>query len=344
MFVLNLQKMISFFVFLVLLIDITQSHNNCNDGCLTKTYCLSADGSDVCSNNNLVQVKFSVNELLQYKDYLNITLIGSQIEPADTRTISLQFYTNTPVVTYSCTKSSLGSTSASIVQNGNTYTIGSSYYFENSLLCSWIMSKDDLSWPTYNGRKIDLITDSSYKLVLNSDSLNHLIARDTSQLPIYQMQFLKCCNQIHGTQDYQLIVKQADYSTTFYLYEVDSTAVNNVAVSLSSSDNRSLTINCNLGYNSITGTLRTDSNTESISGQLYSKYVDNYRCAWSQPFTIKSSYKPFETKNRVFDLKIVADNIVVYTESDVSLKGLASSVTANSILTMITVLFTFLIR
>ena len=69
------------FSLLINFISATIKVNRCNDDCLTKTYCLSPDRSNVCSENNLITAKWFVQKNDHGDDdRLGLTLTGQSIK------------------------------------------------------------------------------------------------------------------------------------------------------------------------------------------------------------------------------------------------------------------------
>uniref|UniRef100_T1JT06 Uncharacterized protein n=1 Tax=Tetranychus urticae TaxID=32264 RepID=T1JT06_TETUR len=194
------------------------SKNSCNDECLTKTYCISSDGSSVCSKNNLVTAQFKVIPVFGQYDNLQITLKGYNVAPIDEKTIKVSFdkphsHPNLNSI-YSCYKPSFGSTCAKFDEGNYSVTTGSSYYMDGVLYCIWTFGIDDNIWPY----RLDLIGSKYGSISIYDDSMQVTVAEDNSQLPIYHAQYLKCCNKVHGNDQFVLTFDQTDKQIRYRLY------------------------------------------------------------------------------------------------------------------------------
>uniref|UniRef100_T1KH03 CUB domain-containing protein n=1 Tax=Tetranychus urticae TaxID=32264 RepID=T1KH03_TETUR len=312
--------------------------NKCTDECLTKTYCLSNDGSTQCSKNNLVTAQFGVLKKSSSTEMLHLTLTGYNIEATKDHTVRLSFRKNSAKTIFTCYKSPLGATKASVFQGSTEYGSGSSYYQQDLLTCSWIFSRSDPIWPAYYNNPVDLISDKSFALQLDYDTLNGTVAQDTSELPIYRMKFLKCCNHVYGTDNYLLIINQTD-QTDFYAQVMD-VKPSIMTIALTNVDKTVLAFKCYFKIPLIQGYIQNGTKSTTINDQLFDTYIYNSRCSWSihSYLNASSTHSSLDISKGTFNLQINSDDHLVYSEENISLRSSSpslSSVSMNLIILII---------
>uniref|UniRef100_T1KAF7 CUB domain-containing protein n=1 Tax=Tetranychus urticae TaxID=32264 RepID=T1KAF7_TETUR len=302
-------------LFIFILINF-QVEAKCNDDCLTKTYCISSDGSGVCSNNNLVTAQFKVIPVFGEYDYLQLTLKGYNVASNDEKTIKASIGKH-PANLYTCYKSSLGSTYARYDRGSFNSITGSSYYLDGVLYCTWIFNIDDPIWP----QGLDLFKDSSQSITLYHDSMGISVARDTSQLPIYHAQYLKCCNEVHGNDVFLLNFDQTEKQIRYQLYYWKDNG-NQLTVTLTRKDGIKLQFESYRYAGVIKGYISNDTDRISIDNQLIEPdIIDSEICSWATPFVLGDSSINIDASKSVFDLKVEVDMVTVYTEKGVQLKN-----------------------
>uniref|UniRef100_T1KDP6 CUB domain-containing protein n=1 Tax=Tetranychus urticae TaxID=32264 RepID=T1KDP6_TETUR len=315
-----------YFLFLLIFVLITfkvEAEDSCYD-CLTKTYCISSDGSGVCSKHNLVKAKFQV--LTTYdidgldfynQDLHQLTLKSYNVAPDEEKTIKVSF--DKPGFSsnvYTCYKSSQGSTNARFHRGNDSYP-GSSSYDDGVLTCSWSFFIYQVIWPLH---AVDLIKDGSRSITLYHDSLKVTVAQDTSQLPIYHAQYYKCCNKVHGNDEFMLTFDRTKTQIRYRLYYWKNN-VNKVNVTLTRKDGIKLQFQCYL-HSHVKGYIIDGTQRFSVDRQLLEPDVTNAEiCSWVTPFVLGDSRISIDSSSSVFDLQVEDDSGTVYTEKAVELKN-----------------------
>uniref|UniRef100_T1JT28 CUB domain-containing protein n=1 Tax=Tetranychus urticae TaxID=32264 RepID=T1JT28_TETUR len=310
-------KMCFSFLFIFILINFqVEAKNSCNDECLTKTYCLSSDGSGVCSKNNLATAQFKVEPIFGEFDYLQITLKGYNVAVDEEKTIKVSFdRPGRSSNIFTCYKSSLGSTYARFDRDTYSKTFGSSHYVDGVLYCTWTFNIFDSITPP------DMLRDSSQSIALYSDSRKVTVANDTSQLPIYHAQYLKCCNKVHGNDAFRLTFDQTDKEIRYQLYyfKLDGS---DLTVTLLRKDGTQLQFECYLYSNALKVRISNGSQHFSVDDQLMQRNIIFYEiCSWATPFVVGNSMLSIDASTSVFDLRVEDDVGTVYTEKGVTLKN-----------------------
>uniref|UniRef100_T1JT07 Uncharacterized protein n=1 Tax=Tetranychus urticae TaxID=32264 RepID=T1JT07_TETUR len=303
------------------MIKMFEAKSSCNDECLTKTYCISSEGSGVCSKNNLVTARFKVVPVFGKYDYLQITLKGYNVAPIVEKTIEVSFdnphsHSNTNSI-YSCYKPSLGSTYARFDEGNYSVTTGSSYYKESVLSCTWTFNIDDTIYPL----NVDLIKDSYQSISLHDDSKEVIVAQDTSQLPIYHAQYLKCCNKVHGNE-FLLTFDQTEEKIRYQLYYWKYNS-KHLTVTLTTKEGIKLQFECATDVDGyiINGTKRLPVDQQLIESQVIYSEI----CIWATPFVLGNSGITIDASTSVFDLHVEVESVTVYTEKDVVLNDNSES-------------------
>lgn len=327
----------SFFVFFLCVNQqLVESKNTCNDECLSKTYCLSNDWTNDCSSI-LVKVKFTaIQSQSGFPDYLNITLIGYDIKPSDDQTIQLtvnktnqSYKDNYHPTSYCCHKSSLGSTVATVEHFYTEYDTGSSLYFNGLLYCNWIITPSDIVWPTFNWQPVDFINDAFNSFQLSYGNHSSIVASNSSELPLYHVQFLGCCNEIYGDENH-VFTFQTSTSISYLLQLIGLTS----EVTMISYIHDSFQVNfiCNFASSSVNGTIEFSNNSISIDDQIFDKYIVNGQCSWSTSLMFRVLSDNLLISNYIYQLMIVSDGVVVSIENNVAFKSSAKSLQINRFL------------
>uniref|UniRef100_T1KVI3 Uncharacterized protein n=1 Tax=Tetranychus urticae TaxID=32264 RepID=T1KVI3_TETUR len=192
-------------VIVFLLSDSTVALNTCNDECLSKTYCISRDGTSVCSKDNRFSAVFTMDQV-EDKLYFSLTLTEYQIVPNKTHHgFGLILSSGSSTTTYYC-KLHTHEPRSFVWQNNQQKAGGTSQYTNNNLQCNWKATKTSNNWPLFRIDDNYIIVSKYISLTLKYDDLNYgprsvVLANDTSELPFYRLQSLKCCNKVresHG--------------------------------------------------------------------------------------------------------------------------------------------------
>uniref|UniRef100_T1JSX8 Uncharacterized protein n=1 Tax=Tetranychus urticae TaxID=32264 RepID=T1JSX8_TETUR len=303
--------------------------------CLSKTYCISSDGFGVCSKNNLVTAQFKVIPVFGEYDYLQLTLKGYNLRSDEEKTIKVSIEKSAilPSV-YTCYKSPLGSTYARFDREPVSLITGSSYYTESILSCSWTFNIDDPVWPSY----LDLITYTTESITLYNDSRKVIVAQDTSQLPIYHAQYLKCCNKVHGDDNFLLTFDQNENQIRYRLYYWQYHG-KKVTLILTRRDGIKLQFECDTRVDGhiINGTERV-----SIAQQLIQpEVIYSEICSWATPLVLGNSSTSIDASTTVFDLQVQFDSTTVYTVKGVTLTNSSHLVKLSFFLMAFSVMFHF---
>lgn len=325
---------------------LVSAKNSCTENCMSKTYCISAEDSENCSRNNLLTAKFTVVQKSSPNEYLQLTLTGYHIEPKETKTISVSLKDQSGLATsYSCTKTNSESTSCKVTTGAEDHVAGTSSYSNDVLSCSWVFNYEDDIWPKIHNKPVDLINDDSLSIVLNYGPRKVTVAQDTSELPIYKVNFLKCCNKVHGNDDYALTFKQTDHVDYFLQFTSIKNPPNSASIVLRDPNGVEVMFECyfDSGYLKANILTASGNSSASVSEQLYDQHLTENRCSWSSPLVISSEPGEINTTNTLFDLEVVADNAVVYAEKGVSLGSNASSLKISFTI-IITLVMTFLCK
>uniref|UniRef100_T1KH04 Farnesoic acid O-methyl transferase domain-containing protein n=1 Tax=Tetranychus urticae TaxID=32264 RepID=T1KH04_TETUR len=323
----------SIVIVFVQLLTCIKGYTICNESCQVKTYSLSTNYTTKCTNNCLIQAYISVIEQEHFDEYLNFTLIGYNISEFESSVIGLKLNKSNSNVIYSCSKQKSGLTSAFVAQATKSYTIGSSIYLNGKLYCSWIMSKQDVSWPLVDdGSKANLVTDNGYQIWLQSGQKFIPVGEHSSELPIYQMKFIKCCGyRIRGNHEYLLAIKSNPTSTDFLMQVIGRTP-KTVRIALNNSDQLGIVAECDYASGQLNGYATIGTVSSSITSQLDRPKIFDYRCSWSLPAIVDSLYGILETKRTIYTLQITRDNVVVYNETNVVLKNFAPPIVSSFVM------------
>uniref|UniRef100_T1K6Z4 Uncharacterized protein n=1 Tax=Tetranychus urticae TaxID=32264 RepID=T1K6Z4_TETUR len=293
-----------------------EAKNSCNDECSTKKYCISSDGSGVCSNNNLATAKFAVVPDFGTYDYLQLTLTGYNVTSDAEKTITLSFDRfGSPINRYTCYKSSNGSFGARFDRSSLSLTTGSSYYKDGVLNCTWTFNRYDLIWPM----GVDLFKDDiTQSISLYHDSQKVLVAPNITQLPIYHAQYLKCCNKVHGNGAFSLTFDQTDKQIRYRLYNWEY--IKEMTITLTRQDGIGLKFVVHLYENVIYAyiiNVYTYKNDQLMKPFVYAGKM----CSWTTPLILGDTQISFDASTSVFDLQVEVNDVIVYDEKGVELKS-----------------------
>uniref|UniRef100_T1KVQ6 Uncharacterized protein n=1 Tax=Tetranychus urticae TaxID=32264 RepID=T1KVQ6_TETUR len=303
-------------------------------------------GSGDCAKNNLVTAKFTVIQKNDPNEYIQLTLTGYSIEPKATKTIAIDLQDPSGLATaYSCYKPSSGSTSCKVVKDAVEHVTGTSSYSNDVLSCTWVFNADDDIWPTIHKKPVDLINDNSLAIVLKYGEKKVTVAEDTSELPIYKVKFLKCCYKVHGNENFVLTFKQSDHVEYFLQVTKDTAPPSQASVILIDPSGIEIMFTCYFGEDGYLSAniLAHGNGTSSVSKQLYRQQLGESRCTWASPLAFTSETGVINTTNTKFDLQVLTDDTVVYSEEGVYLGNNASSLRINFTIIM-TLIMTILCK
>uniref|UniRef100_T1KP69 Uncharacterized protein n=1 Tax=Tetranychus urticae TaxID=32264 RepID=T1KP69_TETUR len=262
---------------------VIEANNSCNDECLTKTYCISSDGSGVCSANNLVTAQFQVISVFGKYDSLQLTLQGYNV--------ALDLLTYMPIT-------------------------GSSSYKDGVLSCTWTLNFNGNIWP----KGADMIKDIEQSITLYHDSKKVIVAQDISQLPIYHAQYLKCCNKVHGNERFLLSFDKTEKQIRYRLYYWKYSD-NDMTVTLTRKDGSKLQFECFLKQD-VRGYISNGNEQIAVDQQITQSTVNNAEmCSWATPLVLGNSRISIDASTSDFDLQVFAGSIPVYNEQDVTLNN-----------------------
>uniref|UniRef100_T1KP80 CUB domain-containing protein n=1 Tax=Tetranychus urticae TaxID=32264 RepID=T1KP80_TETUR len=306
------------FLFVLFFINLqVEANNSCNDECLTKTYCISSDGSGVCSTNNLVTASFQVIPVFGKYDSLQLTLQGYNVTVHDEATIKVRInpHRSRPYV-YICHKSSDGQTDARLDLLTYMPITGSSSYKDGVLSCTWTLNIKGDNWP----KGADVIKDSKQAITLYHNSKKVIVAQDISQLPIYHAQYLKCCNKVHGNERFLLSFDKTEKQIRYRFYYWKYSG-NDMTVTLTRKDGIKLQFECFLNYD-VRGFISNGNEQIAVDQQITQSTVNNAEiCSWATPLVLGDSRISLDASTNVFDLQVYLGSILVYNEQDVTLNN-----------------------
>uniref|UniRef100_T1KU74 CUB domain-containing protein n=1 Tax=Tetranychus urticae TaxID=32264 RepID=T1KU74_TETUR len=319
-------EMMPIIVISLFLVNFIESTNG-YDPCSSKVYKLSYGSTD----NLLVEAQISVIEHDNIWDHhLNVTLIGHNVPERAIRRIGLAFTKGDQYFTYFCTKLQTGLTEASTLQNGLTEIKGSSIYLPNKLVCWWITDSAK-SWPSINGREMDLINDCDYRIILTSDKTNALVASNAEDIPICRRKYTKCSgNGNYGNSNYSLVIRPNEHSIAFYLQVLNDDPPAVTEVKFTSLEGTRISIICNHTQYNVFGYISDNFDSTSVpSSQLEITTISDIECGWKLPRSITFSSKSYEIGKIEGELSIIADGSIVYQENNVKLKYLTTKKSTN---------------
>uniref|UniRef100_T1KAS2 CUB domain-containing protein n=1 Tax=Tetranychus urticae TaxID=32264 RepID=T1KAS2_TETUR len=306
-------------------VNLIESTVGC-DPCYSKVFKLSYGST----HNLLVEAHINVIEHEEiFKNHLNITLIGHNVEERVFRKISLKLQKKDQFFTYSCSKSTHGATEAIIAENYNLRSGGSSIYLPDKLICWWIL--DNYYWPFMNNKPMDLVNECDYQIFLISDQTSALVANNGEDVPICGMKYTKCVgNQNYGNNNYSLIIKPNDNTISFYLQVRIADTPKVTEVKLTSSDGTRISIICNHTQYNVSGYISDNFGSPSIPlSQLDYSRVTNIECGWILPQSITYSNKFYEIAKIKGELSIIADGSTVYQENHFKLTNFTTKKSTN---------------
>uniref|UniRef100_T1KP79 Uncharacterized protein n=1 Tax=Tetranychus urticae TaxID=32264 RepID=T1KP79_TETUR len=297
---------------------VIEANNSCNDECLIKTYCISSDGSGVCSANNLVTAQFKVISVFGKYDNLQLTLESSNVPVYAEKLMKVNIrrgYSRESVFT--CHK--IADDLAYAQFDADNYApITSTWSVKDGVVsCTWTLDMHELIWP----QRVDMIKDSQQSITLYDESHKVTVARDTSQLPIYHAQYLKCCNRVHGNDGFLLTFDQIEQQIRYRLYYWGHSG-KHVTVSLTRKDGIELEFECYQDYG-VLGYIRNGTERISVEQQITQTMSlnNNEVCSWATPFVLGDSSISIDASTTVFELKVREGDWTLYTEKDVVLKN-----------------------
>uniref|UniRef100_T1K434 Uncharacterized protein n=1 Tax=Tetranychus urticae TaxID=32264 RepID=T1K434_TETUR len=296
--------------------DSCQAKDTCNGSCLTKTY----------NYQDLASVTFT-SQQTDGINYFSIILTGYNIREGEYQKVAVAIDGNPGANVYSCERNSSGYIASYYARSFDQHTAGSSLYRDNTLYCFWTMCRSSYSWPKRSdGSSLDLEIDFDHKIFLADDDTSYLVTKNTNDLPIYQMNFLKCCHAVYGNDEVQLFVRQTDNANEFTLQlaNISSSMANFAFLELKASDESELTFTWIVQNAMLFVTLKLKYiGLTPINFQvLYKHSWSGGIFTWAIPIVIKGFSEDYDTRERVYDLKITLDDDSVYKKSGITLKSL----------------------
>uniref|UniRef100_T1KZE4 Uncharacterized protein n=1 Tax=Tetranychus urticae TaxID=32264 RepID=T1KZE4_TETUR len=344
--------MILYFISVILLLivnlDVCTSSKSCSPNCFASVYSLSnnAAKSECTSRADcLVKATFRVIQRGAFDEAINLTVIAYGINTDTDRSVAFALHNSNERIEYWCQSPRNGKPQAKVVQGSNsTFLEGNAQNISNALVCHWTFGKDDYIWPTHaNYSKINLLNNLDYQISLVSDDVTKTVAWDLSKLPIYRMNFLRCCYKPHGGSDYLFLSNQTSQNTNFYL-QAFPPVPKSMTVTLTNPNGGEFSVTCN-SSNTFNASVKVDSQWEPIRDLRYYEIVKrdapfpDFRCFWSQPVVLAESSGSLDTRDAKYNLEISSDNKPTYSESTVALNGASHSLFANLALILFSILF-----
>uniref|UniRef100_T1K432 Uncharacterized protein n=1 Tax=Tetranychus urticae TaxID=32264 RepID=T1K432_TETUR len=295
-----------------------QSKDTCNGSCLTKTY----------NYQNLASVTFTAKQE-DGINYFSIILTGYNIKENEYQQVSVVIDGDPGNNTYSCERNSSGETGSYYTHSFVQHTAGSTLYRDNILYCFWTMSRTTSSWPKRSdGSSLDLEIHSNHKILLTNGDISFLVSKNTKDLPIHRLNFLKCCNDVYGNDKVQLFVRQTNNANEFTLQlNKDNFFMPSfISIAFNASDESILAFVWTVQGPTIYATLQMKYvGLAPIQSQiLYNYSWSSVVYFWSIPIVVKGLTEDYDTRKRVYDLKIILDLRLVYSKRKMALTSLAT--------------------
>uniref|UniRef100_T1KVH4 Uncharacterized protein n=2 Tax=Tetranychus urticae TaxID=32264 RepID=T1KVH4_TETUR len=325
---------------------------SCSPSCFTSVFSLANDTrkSECASRVNcLAQATFHVIQRGSFEEEVNITVVGYGLKHGVERTIAFTLNNTHEQIEYLCQMTGQGKLQAMVIQGSKSnFPTNEVRNVSGALICQWTFGKDDYKWPTHaNYSKINLLEARNYQISLRSDNVTKVVARDLSKLPIYRMNFLRCCYKPHGGLNYLFISNQTTHDTNFYL-QAFPPIPKTMQVNLVNPKGGEFRIICN-SSNAFNASVKVGSRWAPMRDLRFYEIVKreapfpDFRCVWSQPLKLVESSGSIDTRNGRYNLEIMSDGKSTYREPTIGLHGASHSLFASFTLILISVLFHLLV-